>query len=404
MLTLPRAAVLSIAFGFLFTTLPALAASSENILYNFAGNGTDGANPIAGLIFDSAGNLYGTTQQGGANGVGTVFQLVPGKNNNWTENLLHTFSSNEKDGYYPYAGLIFDTLGNLYGTTYAGGADNDGTVYELTSANGKWNEKVLHSFNGSAGSFVAYGVIFDAAGNLYGTTYLGGSHSKGTAFQLTPNNGRWKENVLHNFNDNGRDGTEPYTSLVADAAGNFYGTTYSGGKYNQGTVFQLTLSNGRWKEKVLHSFDSNGVDGAYPEAGLVLDAAGNLYGTTTLGGTGDGTVFQLTLTNGKWKEKILYAFGGKDGFFPNSVLTLDAAGNIYGTTVNGGTYTYGIVFQLVPGEHGKWTENVLHNFNKNGTDGYLPDGGLIFDAAGNLYGTTYSGGTAGDGVVFEITP
>jgi uncharacterized repeat protein (TIGR03803 family) len=266
---------------------------------------------------------------------------------------------------------------------------------------------------------------------LYGTTYYGGASGTGcggsgcgTVFQLAPGtNGKWTEKVLHSFKANGKDGYNPDASLIFDAAGNLYGTTNAGGASDYGTVFELVPGrNGTWTETVLYSF-GQGKDGTGPTAGLIFDTAGNLYGTTSAGGTGQcqdyngniigcGTVFQLTPgTNGKWKEKVLHNFNynGTDGNVPQAGLTFDLTGNLYGTTQFGGANGYGSVFQLTPGPNGRWRAKVLHSFNANGKDGYNPYASLIFDVAGNLYGTTVYGGGSGGcgtacGTVFEIMP
>ncbi|MGA7459437.1 MAG: choice-of-anchor tandem repeat GloVer-containing protein [Candidatus Korobacteraceae bacterium] len=338
----------------------------------------------------------------------------------WTEKVLYSFcaQTNCTDGEGPHAGLIFDAAGNLYGTTLSGGIYGGygaGTVFELTpTAGGGWTEQVLHSFgNGADGLTLYSGLISDAAGNLYGTTYYGGTYGYGTAFELTPAaGGGWTEGVLHNFTY--YDGQQPWAGLIFDAAGNLYGTTYYGGLYlacpggasDCGTVFELMPGGGRWGETILHNFGTGG-DGFSPTAGLILDAAGNLYGTTNGGGTYNqygGTVFELTPGVGGWTETLLHSFGnGTDGEAPDGALVFDTAGNLYGTTGGGGTYGGGTVFELTPTVGGGWTEQVLHNFG-NGVDGANPYTGLIFDAAGNLYGTTQSGGNHGAGTVFELTP
>jgi uncharacterized repeat protein (TIGR03803 family) len=421
-----------LCFGFLTATDPLFAAGKEKLLYSFEGNpnGTDGFDPRAGLIFDAAGNLYGTTQFGGSDGsncthlgCGTVFELVPGTGGKWTEKVLYSFcsagASGCHDGSLPGANLVFDAAGNLYGTTEDGGAYGVGTVFQLSpNTNGRWTEKVLHSFgNGTDESQPAGSLIFDPAGNLYGTTTNGGTYGSGTVFQLSRGtNGKWTEKVLHTFGKS-KDGNTPVAGLIFDAAGNLYGATDGGGAYAGGTVFQLSRgTNGKWTEKVLHTF-GKGKDGKKPVAGLIFDAAGNLYGTTADGGaygsndcgfdTGCGTAFQLSPgANETWTERALHSFGnGTDGAQPGARLIFDAAGNLYGTTELGGVYGGGTAFRLKLGTNGKWTERVLHSFG-NGMDGIGPSAndGLIFDAAGDLYGTTMVGGSHLLGTVFEITP
>ncbi len=345
----------------------------------------------------------------------------PAMSGGWAEKVLHSFNDNGMDEYYPFAGLISDAAGNLYGTTAAGGTYGGGTVFELTLQAGVgWTEQVLHNFgNGTDGSGPFAGLIFDAVGNLYGTTEEGGSSGWGIVFELTPTSGGgWTETVLHSFQHNGTDGYVPVAGLIFDAAGNLYGTTSGGGTYGNctyfgcGTVFELTpTSGGGWTEQVLHDF-GNGTDGAKPSAGVTFDAAGNLYGTTVEGGTyTDGTVFELTPTaGGGWTEQVLWNFGsGTDGAGPYASLIFDAAGNLYGTTWAGGVYGAGTVFELTSTAGGGWTEQVLHSLSGDGTDGANPDAVLTFDAAGNLYSTTYEGGAyscggPGCGTVFEMMP
>ncbi len=408
-----RAALAIFAVTLLVTSTWASTNWYEKVLHSF-GNGTDGYMPSTSLIFDAAGNLYGTTQYGGgANAYGTVFELTPAGGGNWTETVLYSFRSGT-DGAVPGAGLIFDAAGSLYGTTTAGGPNN-GTVFELTPTAGEgWTEQVLYRFcsqaNCADGQYPYGGLIFDAAGNLYGTTEFGGTNGYGTVFKLTPTaGGGWTETVLHSFGS-GTDGASPFVGLIFDAAGNLYGTTTYGGTYGVGTVFELTpTAGGDWLETVLYSFGINGLsDGGYPWAGLIFDAAGNLYGTTFYGGTYNrGTVFELTpMSGGGWTETVLHSFNpnnGTDGFNPYAGLIFDAAGNLYGTAYYGGSYGGGTVFELTPAAGGGWTETVLRSFG-NGTDGFWPYAGLIFDHAGNLYGTTEYGGTHNYGTVFELTP
>ncbi len=397
------------------TTLTAtVVVQSENVLYNFTG-GSDGSLPYAGLIFDSVGNLYGTTYEGGANGAGTVFELTP-SNGGWTETVLYNFctQSNCSDGDDPLGSLIFDSAGNLYGTTSGGGTHQYGTIFILRPSAGSWAETVLYSFQGGTdGEFPVAGVTLDNAGNLYGTTEYGGVSNYGTVFEL---NTSGNETVLYSFID-GTDGAFPYAGVILDAAGNLYGTTISGGNggyqgcgsgYGQGcgTVFMLKPSEGgSWTESILYSF-SWGTGPVLPYSGLIFDYAGNLYGTATLFGNGflGGGVFELTYSNGSWTEKVLYNFtGGSDGGNPYAGLAFDSAGNLYGTTQGGGANGDGTVFKL-GSSNGEWTETVLHSFA--GSDGCEPYAGVIFDAIGNLYGTTSqsSGCPSADsgGVVFEI--
>jgi len=432
-----------LAMTLLVTSTWAATYQNEKVLHSF-GHGTDGQYPYAGLISDAAGNLYGTTVSGGTYGDGMVFELSPAEGGGWTEQVLYSFcaQTNCPDGDSPYASLIFDDAGNLYGTTAGGGnytaycpTSGCGTVFKLSPAEGGWTETVLYSFGANGqydGAWPEAGLIFDSAGNLYGTTVLGGTGSAcggpyacGTVFELTPTaGGGWTEQVLHSFG-NGTDGQYAYSGLIFDASGNLYGTTSTGGTDGNGTVFELTpTAGGGWTGTVLYSFCSQigCADGSGPTAGLIFDAAGNLYGTTIYGGTyiscyndynGCGTVFELTPTaGGDWTEQVLHNFGnGTDGYWLYGGLILDAAGNLYGTTADGGNGSYcqfqqqfcGTVFELTPTAGGGWTEQVLHNFG-NGTDGDAPAASLIFDAAGNLYGTTYEGGAQDNGTVFELTP
>jgi uncharacterized repeat protein (TIGR03803 family) len=400
---------------FMLTVFAASAfAATETVLHNFNDNGTDGFNPYGALIFDKAGNLYGTTVWGGAYDSGRVFELAL-EGGVWTETVLHSFNPNGKDGTFPWGTLIFDSTGNLYGTTQTGGVYEYGAVFEMTPGkNGVWEEKVLHNFNGGNGKDGAgplAGMIFDGSGNLYGTTELGGAYQYGTVFELSSKTGGgWTEKVLHSFNPNTKDGVAPNASLILDTSGNLYSTTLEGGAYSLGTVFELSpKTGGGWKEKVVHSFNSNGKDGYFPFAALTLDGSGNLYGATSVGGTKYGGVaFELMpKTSGGWTEKILYDFGSPGATDPFGQLIFDGSGNLYGTTGTNGPDDSGSVFKLTPQSSGKWTQTVLHNFD--GTDGDNAHAGVVFDASGNLYGTTYNGGNStscksGCGTVFEIKP
>jgi uncharacterized repeat protein (TIGR03803 family) len=409
-------------FAVILFVARAWAAPKETVLHSFSG-GKDGSQPYAGLISDAAGNLYGTTAFGGYPGHvgdGTVFELVPLSDGGWTETVLYSFKHSDVDGHGPYAGLTLDTAGNLFGTTVAGGGSisSRGAAFELTpQTRGVWAETILYSFTGKYGRDPQAGLILDASGNLYGTTAAGGVYGQGAVFELTPHAGGWSPRVLHSFAKDGNQGKGPSASLIFDAAGNLYGTT-SGGGDGYGAVFELKREEGApWAEKVLHSF--NGKNGKYPEASLILDGAGNLYGTTEQGGNlsecggfGCGVVFELSPNSGGgWTEKILHNFtGGKDGASSLGGLVFDASGNLYGTAARGGDLSCGyqgagcgVVFKLVPRSYGGWAEDVLYSF-KGGNDGAAPAAGLILDAAGNLYGTTVVGGTSDLGTVFKIVP
>ncbi len=376
-----------------------LASAGDNVLYSFKNDGADGNNPYAELIFDGAGNLYGTTFRGGAHGVGTVFELTPVGDGTWTEKVLHTFIQNGIDGAGPVGGLIFDHAGNLYGTTSGGGTFLAGTAFELSPAGGgTWTEKILHSFGSDPdGADPQASLVFDAAGNLYGTATTGGAGGAGAVFELSPaGGGTWTESALYSFT--GTDAIQPNSALIFDAAGNLYGTTYTGARTSQhGTVYELMPSGGgTWTEKLLYSF--NGTDGDTPQAALIFDTAGNLYSTTAGGGAfNQGTLFKLTPAGGgNWTESVLHSFGnGTDGARPQAGLVLDAAGNLYSTTKNGGSFGGGTVFRFN-------AQGLVLLQNFSGGDGANPLGALILDAGGNLYGTASNGGSASMGVVFEI--
>ncbi|HXR17210.1 MAG TPA: choice-of-anchor tandem repeat GloVer-containing protein [Terriglobales bacterium] len=425
--------VLAAMCSLLPAAVSAFAASTEKVLYSFKDNGTDGSSPYGSLVFGADGSLYGTTTVGGAYGnFGTVFELVPTKGGTWTEKVLHSFNKNGQDGYSPFAGLIFDAAGNLYGTTVVGGTSSNcnsgnlagcGTVFQLTpGTNGNWTETVLLSFDKTDGEGPS-ALTLGTDGNLYGTTSAGGENDGGTVFQLVPGaGGAWTDTVLYNFcGGNCQNARDPVAGVIFDVAGNLYGTTSMGGHKpccDAGTVFELTPGTGGWTETLLYSFELDDFkNGDEPYAGLMFDASGNLYGTTRqggayrkpCGGAGCGTVFQLVPgAGGKWKQRELHSFGkGTDGMLPDASLTFDAAGNLWGTTSSGGAYQKscgcGTVFKLTHGTGGTWTEKVLHSFGK-GADGSDPLASVIFDAAGNLYGTTSEGGAHNSGTVFEITP
>jgi uncharacterized repeat protein (TIGR03803 family) len=394
------------AFSVLLPTTLA-HAQTETVLYNFCSDPgcTDGSFPSSSLTTDGKGNFYGTTRGGGAAGDGTVFEVSPNGNGGWNETVLYSFCSapNCADGFEPYYSyVIFDTAGNLYGTTAGGGSNGNGVVWELSPGGGSWKETVLYSFGAKSG-YPVNGLIMDAEGNLYGTTY--DNDGLGTVFELTSSDGGWAQEVIYTYSSD--DDTGSYAGLTMDAVGDIFSTSDS-------TVFELSPNgNGDWTPTVIYTLGAE----ALPAGAPVFDHAGNLYGATSDGGAKDrGTVYRLTRKkNGKWTKKILYAFNGGDGYHPVDGLVLDSAGNIYGTTLLGGdgygrhSYGNGVVFELVaPVGKGTYTENILWYFN--GTDGSGPEDSVILDGAGNLYGTTLYGGIescnfgVGCGVVFEVTP
>jgi uncharacterized repeat protein (TIGR03803 family) len=344
------AVLLVIILGNPALTPAARAQSHYKTLHQFKA-GSGGARPYGGLIMDQAGNLYGPTTLGGAANLGTAFELTPGANGKWTEYVLYSFTKGN-DGISPQSSLIFDLAGNLYGTTGFGGAHGLGTAFKLTpGANGKWTEHVLHSFTGGNDGGVPWGpLVLDQVGNLYGTTTNGGAAKIGTVFELTPGaNDQWTEHVLHRFTGR-NDGAGPLAPVIFDRVGSLYGTTFQGGRGGWGVVFKLTpQADGSWKEKVLHSFRGSG-DGGPTAAPLTFDQTGNLYGTTFQGGRGGwGVVFKLTPnSNGRWHETVLHTFQDHPGALPQAGVILDALGNLYGTTSGDNSATAGSVFEITP--------------------------------------------------------
>jgi uncharacterized repeat protein (TIGR03803 family) len=387
----------------------AVAGSSERILYSFAG-GSDGEYADTELVRDSAGNLYGTTVQGGA-GAGTVFQVTPAG----VHSVLYNFTGGT-DGGEPYKGVTLDSQGNLYGTTVVGGLYSGacidtscGVVYKLSHSGGSWTESVIYSFTGGNDGYgPGSPVVFDKYGNLYGMTPTGGAYSSGVIFQLKPAaNGKWTFKVIHTFTG-GADGASASAGrLLIDSAGNIFGVATTGGKYGDGTVFEITpLSSGGWKFSLLYAFKGQ-PDAGYPYGGLLADNQGNLYGTTYYdGANGLGSVYRLAYLNGVWHETVLYSFqAGSDGNGPVGTLVPDGAGGFYGTTTAGGAASCacGTVFKLTH-SGANWTESILYNFS-NSPDGATPYSGLVSDHAGNFYGATAAGGDSdGDGAIYKFTP
>ncbi|HWY55036.1 MAG TPA: choice-of-anchor tandem repeat GloVer-containing protein [Terriglobales bacterium] len=386
----------------------ASAQPKFKILHAFSGS--DGAGLWGNLIVDQKGNLYGTTGGGGPYKYGTVFELSPGSGGEWTHTILHGFDIHGDGGYAPLGGLVFDAQGNLYGGAEEGGAHDAGTIFELTPGSSGWTYTVIYTFCSKSkcqDGGAPYGALaIDKAGILYGTA--------GGAFELTSGSDGWTEEVLYGFRSN-RGGTTALAGPILDEAGNLYGTTEKGGTTcpppGCGTTYELKPVGEGWKHIILHNFGSFQYDGEGASVGqLAVDGAGSLYGTTFAGGrnicfTGCGTVFKLTPeSNGHWKETILYNFrNGASGNGPGGGVVVDKAGNLYGTTIyGGGQCGCGVVYKLAPAAKGGWKYTVLHTFV--GSDGAQPDANLILDSQGNLYGTTPAGGSGGLGVVFEVTP
>jgi uncharacterized repeat protein (TIGR03803 family) len=403
-------------------------AQTFTVLYNFTG-GADGSHPYAGLIQDGTGatsfpSLYGTTYQGGsgADTLGVAYKLTHLQYRTyWVVTTLAEFSQGGS-GNSPVARLAAGPNAVLYGTATLGGNTQCtlsnggcGTVFRL-GPNANFSLTAIHQFSGppADGAFPDSEVTFDGEGNIFGTTVQGGVVNQGTVFELIRSGNGWTESVLHNFtynyiNGEGyTDGAEPVGGVILDSGGNLYGTTYGGGDKlcGCGEVFELSPSAGGWTYRVLHIF-TPAVDGEWPENSLIMDAAGNLYGTTSWGGPngGAGTVFELSPSGNNWNFSTIYTLPYMGGGFqtgPMSGVIMDAAGNLYGTSFGGGAYSQGSVFKLTPTNNG-WVFTSLHDF-QSPSDGSFPFGNLLMDASGNLFGTATQGGGYGDGTVWEITP
>src|SRR6266446_1051732 len=383
----------------------ACAVDKETVLYNFNPNSSGGSGPFGGLLMDRSGNFYGV----GLSGI--FFQLSPNGSGGWNYADLYNCGGCA----YPVGPLVMDHAGNLYTSNYFG------DVSEFSpDGSGGWSESLIYSFNGKSGGGPST-VVVDRAGNLYGVDALEGRYGLGYIFELSPTSGGgWSVTDLYDFGGSDGAGGAGASGIVGgltmDASGNLYGTTFAGGASTScssgcGVVFKLTNSSGVWTETVLHSF--HGTDGSKPDAQLFMDAAGNLYGTTTAGGTdGFGVVFETSLVSGTWHTRVLYNFTnvGGDGAYPQSALIMDAAGDLYGTTESGGGSTNcsvesdngcGTAFKLLRSGR-NWKESILHSFRGEG-DGGFP-GGVISDAGGNLYSTAFVGGRYNIGVVFELSP
>jgi uncharacterized repeat protein (TIGR03803 family) len=386
------------------TASMASAQTNEQVIFSF--NGSTGDSPSSPLTADSAGRLYGVTLRGGPKGsfceagCGVAFALAPKAGGGWQYRKLHDFDEGVSDDEFPGGKLVVDTAGNVYGVTDWDELSN-GSVYRLSpSPDGNWTETMLHQFTVNDG-IPGSGLVMDSSGHLFGTELSGGTSLLGAVYELTPNaDGSWTYSVIHSFGPV-PDGQSSMGELVLDGAGNLYGTTQVGGTLNNGTVFELSPNGSDdWTEKILYNF-TGGTDESRPNGPVLLDAKGNIYGTTGNGDNGPGTVFELLKnSNGTFTESTLHTFGndGIDGTFPASGLTFDRSGNLYGTTQSGGSTGEGTVFKMTRLARGIWTERVVYNFET-----FSKPSGLIF-RNGTFYGTTDSGGAHNDGTVFQLKP
>jgi uncharacterized repeat protein (TIGR03803 family) len=418
---------LGIVLGLAAAVPPSAQAQTFAVIHTFTGGG-DGAVPQAGLTMDAAGNFYGTTSSGGymgsdecqiRHGCGIVFKLSH-RPSGWILVPFYAFQGGT-DGNGPLSRAVLGPSGGLYGTTYSGGSpgcpgDTCGIVYRVTpqarvceKAFCSGTETVLYRFSGGAdGANPAWGdLTFDQAGNLYGTTLQGGANNVGVVFSLA-HDGAWTESTLYSFAL--ETGAYPQSGVIFDSAGNLYGAASNYGLYGYGMIYRLAPSASGWTESTLYSFQGAG-DGLGPVGGLVFDRAGNLYGATVAAGAGTngGTVYQLANLHGSWSFAALYSLSGAYGG-PKGSLTMDAAGNLYGTTYEDGAFGYGSVFKLAPQGDGTWLYTDLHDFTPASADGRWPVGSVFIDSNGNLFGTASGGGdrshceTTGCGVVWEIMP
>jgi len=413
------AITVSIAFVAVIALTSLAGTQTYTVLHTFS-NGGDGGSPQAMLARDSAGRLYGTTLTGGS-GFGTIFRMTQ-QNGSWFLSTLYEFAGNNgnNDGAGPYARVVFGSNGSLYGTTVSGGGGSGcgdlgyagcGTVFNLQppvtvckSISCYWRETVLYRFaTGPGGVYPFGGVAFDRAGNMYGTTELGGvGFDEGTVYELSPSGGGWVGSVLDSFQGSSNSGGNPYDGLVLDSSGNLYGSLRTNGTLGngQGLLFELSNTGSGWMENAIYELAGN--NGSQPFGGLIFDGSGNLYGTTSCGGSGGGgTVFELTPSGGGYQFNLLYSFSGPCQGGPADSLAMDSAGNLYGTAYRDGANDLGSVFKLTHSDGG-WTYTDLHDF-AGGSDGCEPNGGVVVDSQGNVYGTTTGCGTE-FGTVWKIAP
>jgi len=386
----------------------AWAAKAPQVIYSLAGE-NDGEYTDTDLVIDSAGNLYGTSVQGGDFGSGTVFQLAL-SGNGWTHTVLYSFSGGA-DGGEPYKGVTLDSEGNLYGTAVTGGGGfcegGCGVAYKLTHVGGTWTQSVIHTFTGgNDGSGPGAGLTLNKHGDVYGMTPTGGAYGLGVIFRLhLQNSGAWSLKVLHAFTG-GDDGATGSAGRLILRRGILYGAATVGGANGQGTIFSLKHLPGEWRFTTLYSFKGQ-PDAGFPYGGLTFDQAGNIYGTTYYDGANDfGSVYQLVPQgDGSWSERVLYSFkGGRDGLGSISNLVIGKNGALYGTTSEGGAgCSCGTIFKLRSDGQGNWKETPAYRF-MGAPDAAFAYNGMVADSAGNLYGATVHGGSNNDGAIYKFTP
>lgn len=403
------ALVLTLIVLLLLLAIPVAQAQTFQVLHRFRSSLGGGGNPYAGLTIAANGTFYGTTSTGGTHDYGTVFKFAQA-GTGWLLTPIYSFSSGS-DGFSPTSRVVFGPDGSLYGNTPVGGNSSPncdsgcGTVFQLQPPLSgcktplcSWRKTTIYSFSGTDGGYPEGDVVFDAAGNIYGVTQVGGQYDAGVAYKLSRSGDGWTDQALHQFVWPVK---SPSSGVTLDRAGNLYGTV-TVDSYGHGGVYELTASG---ELTTLYEFQE-GTDGGYPRTGLIFDSAGNLYGSTPLfGANGGGTIFELSPSGDGWTFSLLYSLSGNGGG-PAAPLVMDHAGNLYGTNLADGAYGYGSVFKLTPGIAG-WTYTSLHDFDYD--DGAAPMSTVVFDSQGNLYGTTAAGGSSygcgqGCGVIWEITP
>lgn len=402
--------VFALAIGFMLAGGPAAQAQSFSVIHHFTG-GADGAVPKAGVTIEGAA-LYGATSGGGINGNGAIYQ-VKQAGSDWVTVPIFDFQADGSTGASPQSRVFWGPDGHLYSTAYSGGANNNGVVFSLTpsasicktaSCQDFWREQVLYSFGVfDDGANPRGDLVWDQQGNFYGTTTGGGHFFVGTVFQMTPSQNGWTESLAYVFGGHPDPGG-PNSGVIFDGSGNLFGTTVAGGPNNTGTVFELNYLPGvGWTETTLYEFQ-NEDDGAAPWGGLVMDGSGNLFGATTSGfrGLRDANIFELSPAGDSWTYKLLYTIPGPGGCGPKASLTMDAGGNLYGTTVCDGSHFKGNVFKLANTPNG-WVYTSLYDFT-GGDDGGDPFSSVAIGSDGTLYGTTVAGGMYGNGVVWMIKP